>query len=75
MSEEDLEVLITLDETQRILKKRIPSTSLRLTIPSRIGPVSRCQQGGDTTSELKALLIMTPPSWMGESRFYPLLSA
>jgi len=27
--------------TQRIPKKRIPSTIFRLTIPSRIGPVSR----------------------------------
>src|SRR5229473_5733747 len=47
--------------------KRILSTILRLEILSRTSPVSRCHQGDDTTSEQKALSIMTRPSWMGES--------
>jgi hypothetical protein len=42
---------------ERIPWKRIPFTIFRLTIPSGIGPVRRTHQGGDATSEQKALSI------------------
>jgi hypothetical protein len=55
-------------------KKRILSTILRLEIPFGTGPLSRSHQGGEATSELKALLVMTPPSWLAESCFHRTLA-
>ena len=66
MSEEDLELLITLDAQERTCWKRILSTIFRPEIPLRTGPAGHSHQGGDPTSELKSLLIMTPPSWMSD---------
>ena len=66
MSEEDLEVLITLDDPGEDALEEDTFNHFQAgnTVASR--PVSRFHQGGDPTSELKSLLIMTPPSWMGD---------
>jgi hypothetical protein len=64
MSEEDLELLITLDDPGEDALEE--DTFNHFQADARTGPVSRTQQGGDPTSEQKSLLIMTPPSWLAD---------
>ena len=59
MSEENLELLITLDDPEDT-QKRIPSTIFRPKIPS-LGPSAATKRA--TREKPKSLLIMTPACW------------
>jgi hypothetical protein len=62
MSEEDLELLIAMDDPGEDTLEEDTFHQADNTVAHRPGqaPIN------DPTNELKSLLIMTPPSWMGE---------